>query len=250
MAAELTQLGKFPCYTTGKFESEFIYKEIFEKDTYDISNLPEEPFVVDAGANIGLFSLFVKEKYPSAKILAFEPAPQTYDSLCRNLALNKINDVRHFNYGLSSKAGIMPLTFYPSLPGNSTLHPEDTVRMRDISVAEFGQERTDALFAAPQKVDVKLERLSHFLNDYPDVKSIDLLKVDVEGAELEVLQGVDDAHWALVRYVVVESFDDSKIQKDIEDLLKSKGFNVTSELTQFDLWIITARRDGDSAPQA
>lgn len=56
---------------------------------------------------------------------------------------------------------------------------------------------------------------------------IDILKVDVEGAELKVLQGVSDKHWPMVRQVLleVESF---QMVATIEKLLRAKGFKTHS----------------------
>ncbi|RWA06966.1 hypothetical protein EKO27_g8138, partial [Xylaria grammica] len=91
--AQLIQFEKTSCYATSEEEAKFIYKEIFEDGCYDVAGLPEAPFVVDAGANIGMFSLFVKQKFPAAKVLAFEPAPETYSILRRNLELHGLSDV-------------------------------------------------------------------------------------------------------------------------------------------------------------
>lgn len=59
-----------------------IIREIFMQDLYDMrmlkSGLPENPVVIDIGANIGLFSMLILSHVPGARIIAFEPMPGNY----------------------------------------------------------------------------------------------------------------------------------------------------------------------------
>ena len=70
------------------YETEFVYREIFVEQMYTraFRDMPAAPVVIDVGANIGLFSLFIKQHFPAAHILAFEPAPELYQLAARNLA--------------------------------------------------------------------------------------------------------------------------------------------------------------------
>ncbi|KAG6015088.1 hypothetical protein E4U41_004708, partial [Claviceps citrina] len=78
-------------------------------------------------------------------------------------------------------------------------------------------------------VDVDVRRLSDLLRQTPGFAAsprVDLLKIDVEGAEMDVLRGVDDEHWPLVRNVVLEIGDD---HAEAAALLEGKGFVVVTE---------------------
>ncbi|WDK14859.1 FkbM family methyltransferase [Colletotrichum graminicola] len=219
----------FSCYTTSKNEATFIYKEIYIDKCYDGPKLPDLPFIIDVGANIGLFSIYMKQKHPSATILAFEPAPKIYDLLCRNLELHNVFGVKTYAYGLSSKAATTKFTYFPNSPGNSTLYPEQKVELRRAITEHFGEEAANYYFTGAQEIDVNLQRLSHFLGSCDTLRRIDLLKIDVEGAELDALLGLDDTDWDKIYNVIIETSVNSGVKPDVQKLLRDKGFVVTSE---------------------
>lgn len=209
--------------------------------------------IVDAGANIGLFTLYMKAKYPSAHILAFEPAPQIFDIFRRNLALYNVptQDVDVYACALGSESVTSkPLTYFPNAPGNSTFVPEEKDLLRKALPAEHHQRMIDRSSAGATQVGVPVERLSRFLDGYPDLARIDFFKIDVESWELDVLRGVDDQHWAMVRNVAVEVSELSGLRDEVEALLRSKGFRVERELASWSYetaptYTVLARRDGE-----
>lgn len=67
---------------------------------YHVELIKEKAVVVDAGANIGVFSIFAAQKHPDATIYAFEPTPSTFKKLQENTA--KYSNIKCFNYALGS----------------------------------------------------------------------------------------------------------------------------------------------------
>ncbi|KAL2153717.1 hypothetical protein VTH82DRAFT_4872 [Thermothelomyces myriococcoides] len=228
----------FSVYIGAERDARFIYKEIYHDHCYDIAPLSSTPFIIDAGANIGLFTLYMKAKYPSARVLAFEPVPQIFDLYRRNLALHGVPeadvDVRCCALGAEAEAA-KPLTYFPNAPGNSTFVPGEKELLRKALPQEHYQRMIDRSSAGATRVPVPVERLSRFLDEpaYADLRRIDLLKVDVESWELDVLRGLDDRHWKLIRNVAVEVSELSGLREAVETLLRSKGFAVDRELASW-----------------
>lgn len=238
----------FSFYTDSKAEEEgrFFYREIFHDKSYDIAALPEDAVIIDAGANIGLFSLYMKQRHPSSRILAFEPAPENVQMYKRNMQLHGITGVEVYQCALGGYKREAELTFFPMLPGNSTLHPEqktDTLETlpNDHPLVEAWTEKVE-------KIPVEVRPLSSFLEQTPALTRIDLLKVDVEGAELDVLAGLSDAHWNLVQNVVLEITDIDGGMAAVEGFLRSKNFSVSRTspdwaLEGFKMFMLVAKRE-------
>ena len=96
-----------------KGETDFVYEEIFGREGYMQHGirLSEDACVMDVGANIGLFTLYVLEQAPAASIYAFEPIPPVYENLRINTTLSGGN-VRLFNCGVSNTAGSASFAWY------------------------------------------------------------------------------------------------------------------------------------------
>ncbi len=129
--------------------------------------------ILDIGANAGYMALHMARAVAprSGKILAFEPVPSTYGELCANVAVNDLEEtVSTINVALGDRDG--SLAFYvPAFHG---------------SVAASAR----PLFPNEENkhVQVRMVRLDDYAAEHP-FSRIDLVKCDVEGAELLVLRG-------------------------------------------------------------
>jgi FkbM family methyltransferase len=243
----------FSIYVSGYDEACRVYNEIFLDHSYDVAELAKTPFIVDVGANIGLFSLYMKQKYPQSKILAFEPVPENFEALSKNLKLHGAEDVVTYQYGLGTEPATSIITYFPRAPGNSTFHPQTKELMLKVLNEDLGEEMTNRFFGDRSEIAVPVQRLSHFLEAYhSDAKVIDFLKIDVEGAELEVMGGLDDADWAKIRNVVLEIGNAKGELLEAERILQEQGFAITTTKTGLEanderlaglqLYIVVGRR--------
>jgi len=142
-----------------------LFDEIFISNEYHTPQPGSpQPVIIDAGANIGLATLYFKWRFPFSTVYAFEADPNTFTALEKNITNNKLQNVFAFNCALSD---------------------EDKDVSLYVEKGEAGSGRTSILEGRNvhgNVLSVPGKRLSSFLKE-KKITSIDLLKMDVEGAE-------------------------------------------------------------------
>ncbi|MFG1690398.1 FkbM family methyltransferase [Nonomuraea sp. NPDC049269] len=203
-------------------ETQYLYTDIFAHRSYlpPGTTLPPDAVVLDAGANIGMFALFVKTMCPSAQVYAFEPLPPVFEALTRNLRRHGVAG-RAYPYGLSDHDGDTEFVYYPGYSIMSAQHSHaatdlDRAFVRELVLREHAAELGDDLGLLDEMLahhfrevlyPCPLRRLSTVIAELA-LSRVDLLKIDVQRAEIEVLDGIDDRHWPLIRRVAVEVHDE------------------------------------------
>ena len=224
--------------------------------------------VFDVGANIGLFAIHVSRSVPGVRVHAFEPLPPVFDMLTRNLAAHAPAAIaRNVGLADREGKAVFELdpsmtiasTMYPTalrdaadlsasksawaLAGIADLH-----RVQPNAVTKWIEARSDRpagraaalAVAAPlnmlggirrrlslQRHTCRLQTLSNAVRD-TGVDRIDLLKIDVEGAEEAVLAGIHEATWPRIRQLVIEVHDvDGRLSR-LQRLLGARGFETTT----------------------
>lgn len=159
-----------------------------------------------------------------------------------------VSTVKAYPYALGASAGFAPFKYFPNMPGNSTLNVEEKEYQIQLFKENYDQTFADDMFKDAKQIMVPVNRLSLFLClPHSNVEVIDLLKIDVEGTELEVLRGIDDRDWNKVRNIVMEVSNVKGGLDKVKQLLETKGFTVTYVAVRgipelFKLFIVTACR--------
>ncbi|MFU8797580.1 MAG: FkbM family methyltransferase, partial [Gammaproteobacteria bacterium] len=187
-----------------------IIEEVFIDKIYDFVADNETPFIMDCGANVGITSLFFKEKYPSCEILCFEPDPNAFAALMMNIECNNLSKITLINKALSSEDG--EVDFYGHI-----YNSEPDSRGNSI-VKAWG---TRGKFT--DKITVPSTRL--YIN-----KTVDFLKIDIEGAEFQVVSAVINDIKKFVKNICIEGhlfkhIDKNKSYTNLLDLLTKNNFD-------------------------
>lgn len=193
-----------------QIENEIFWKGIkggFEKVSVQtwIRLCKDSNYVLDIGANTGLYALIAKTVNPMAKIYAFEPVKRVFDKLMYNCSLNKF-DINCENIAISNFDGTAVIYDTPSehiysVTINKNLNPPNQV-------------------VIPTEVCTK--KLSSFI-EKENLQSIDLMKVDVEHHEAEVLEGMEGYLHKFHPSMLIEIVDE-EVAKRIENFLKGMDY--------------------------
>lgn len=185
-------------------------REIFTHQIYYFETDSSTPIIIDAGAHIGLATLYFKHLYPHARLLAFEPNPTNFALLSKNIAQNHLENVTLIPKALGKHEN--NATFYVDRTPFQWLSTSSLIEN-----AWDGSQKTTSL-------TVQTTRLDQYLLDFPQ---INLLKLDIEGAESTVIFSL---HQQLdkVQHLIFE-FHPTKSQNltELLSFLTKKGFTCT-----------------------
>ncbi len=195
--------------TDGSISDVFFQREYFLLNEYKIA---KRNVVIDVGAYVGLYSILsAKLAGNDGFVVSIEPQLHSYCLLKDNIKLNDLDkSTLQLNIGLSDENGNMYL-YVPEFASGSTFHlnhllSQAITRYKKISV----QTRT---------CDYLLEKLK--------IKHVNIMKIDVEGAELSVLKGASESlKNCCIDKLVIEVHKTINNPRTINDYLKSNGYSI------------------------
>jgi FkbM family methyltransferase len=227
--------------------------------------------VLDVGANIGLFALDVAAR--GALVHAFEPMPATFSALEANARdFGGSGRIETHNLALGKAVGSANFAYFPLLSAISTQKTHSIHHhAREVVGRVFGDahltpraawfrrshprlrwlwiEMCVRLIFRSKPVTCEVETVSRMLEKLP-IERVSLLKIDVEGAEWDVLQGISDADWPRIEQIAAEVHDENGRLKQFCELLEARGFEVHHEpdpvAAQWEAHMVWARRVGET----
>jgi FkbM family methyltransferase len=202
------KLGAFEVEFDNSEEYHHLKSEIFTANIYYFETDNARPRIIDAGAHIGMATLYFKRLFPGSIITAIEPHGRSFKLLENNIWNNDLSDVTTVNVALSNKIG--ETDFY-----------SDVTDEQWVSTAGFhpgawnGQQQSKV-----EKVPTRL--LGDFIDGH-----IDLLKMDIEGAEQRVLMAAVDK-LPLVNKMIIEFHPTSEQSLlHLVEFLEEHGFKLS-----------------------
>ena len=165
----------------------------------------DSPVICDIGANIGFYSIAMAQQVPSARVLAFEPNPRTHKLLTNHVNLNEVENIDVVPIAAGDKDDTWTWRIY------------DEDEVLDVSGV------SNDIAVPVRRVDDEIKSRGI------DLKDVGLIKIDVEGFELEVLLGLEEIIRTSKPYICFESIFSCYVERPQKrdlafDLLKQAGY--------------------------
>ena len=239
-----TLIDGTPIYCISSTEAQMLHEHI-NGYLNDIVKISDGDTIVDIGANIGVFGLVLSKLFKNLTIHSFEPINEIYNVLKSNSVLSKNKNFKAYPYGISNKNHVIDFTYYPNSPALSTSYPDIWNSKKDLMEALKGNLEHSPKnwwwakyipnFIYPlilknlrrnsKKIECELKTLSDVIKNI-NIKKIDLLKIDCEGNELKVIEGLDNNSWQIINQLIIEVHDIDNRLNIILDTLKEKNYTV------------------------
>lgn len=202
-----------------------VFNEIFIHEYYTPKGfeIRKGDTVLDIGGHIGAFTVFASKL--ADKVYVFEPVPFNFELLKENLELNGLKNVVVAQKALSNKKGMSKIFLSGSNLATHSFYKS------------WAADQTES-------IDVSTTTLEDFVFEN-EIKKIDFLKMDVEGAEYEILPLINGKLLDKIKKMVIETHDidkDSNIET-VKKLMTEKGFSVNSTYDGISCGMVYAKKE-------
>jgi FkbM family methyltransferase len=202
---------------------------LHEKVIIKLFNRKKELVIFDIGACEGLSSLRYLSIFPKSTIYAFEPVPNNFKKILEKKN-NSHQNLNVFELGLSSNKG--EATFYVSSgkPPNKDIPTDNSTSFGNKSSSLFKPGKTKEIhpwLEFKESITIKTNTLENFCKDH-NINLIDFIHMDVQGAELIVLEGankmISNINSVWLEVEKIELYENQPLKKDIEDFFIKNDF--------------------------
>ena len=179
----------------------YIYNDIFNIGDYDYNLDLNNCEILDIGSNMGIFMLWLNEKFSNIKVHSFEPIDELVDISKYNINKIKKNNNEFIinQYGLSNKETNCDINFYPYINGISTIY---NIEEKNKYLNIIKKNIINILVQYKKVINIKLMTINNYIRKN-NISHIDLCKIDVEGSELEIMMGFKE-YIDIVKYYIIE----------------------------------------------
>jgi len=170
--------------------------------------MKEAGVFIDVGSNIGVYALTIAQAVPNKRVIAFEPLQSNFDSLKANIARNGITNCLAYQKAISNACGSVQFFINPIHDGGGSLIEPKVYKTGDVEVDAERYRQKHPEFRP--RIDVETVPLSKIISHRC------VLKIDVEGAEMDVVySGYEALKAGLVELIILEV-----IQETVDDILQ------------------------------
>jgi len=197
-----------------------------DKEYVRQSKISNNYTMIDIGANIGAFSIFAATAAKNVRVYSFEPVPETFSRLAKNIEINNLAAfIKSFELGIGGRNEKRKI-FIDS----------------DSSMANSLYQKNEA---ADKFIEIKVISLQDIFTENA-IERCDFLKVDAEGAEQEIFFSTPPEYLHKIKNIVIEY--DEKFE-DLKNFLEKNGFFITIVPKNHSMGLLYAKLNEKMIPE-
>lgn len=187
---------KFDLRDDNPMADKSIIYDVVEQDEYDLAKLQisKPSIIVDLGSHIGAFTIMVKKLWPDVRVIAVEPNPSSYRACLQNIDLNGFKNITVINAAISN---LPKVNLYAKSEQSTISMTTAPGNEPDLSIVPGG------FGHLVETKEIRGLRFDAILNR-EGIMKVDLLKMDIEGAEVEMLKTMSKDTAAGIQNIVGE----------------------------------------------